>query len=68
MDWRHRLLLERFIHEGRPLTFHQTPGAGEKTWKAAMQNGWIERVNPQSKALWWMDQWQLSQAGREAML
>lgn len=66
MHWRHKQGLERFMRTtARPITFHDTPGVGEATWKTFMENGWITCVDQKPK--WWQSGWRISDAGRAAL-
>ncbi len=65
MNWRHKVGLERFAGAVRPLTFHDTPGVGEASWKAFREKGWIE-PSDDSNRKWWQRPHRLA-AGRAAL-
>ena len=67
MNWRHKMALEAFARKGPDFTFHGCGGVGEKTFKWAIKEQWIESINPLSGRPWWDQEYRLTDAGRAAL-
>ena len=65
MNWRHKRGLQRFARAVRSLDYYATPGIGEATWRALLENGWIEPV--ETTPGWRRRPYRLTEAGRAAL-
>jgi hypothetical protein len=66
MHWRHRSALRFFARADKPLTFHNTPGVGESTWKVLISKGYIVPAID-SPLPWWMVPHKITDVGRVAL-